>query len=387
MTVASDNHNQPTALLTLGRLPVALELARALHGAGWRVIVAEPFAWHLCRLSNTVAKSFKVTAPVIDSAAYLSQLADIVCTENVSLVLPVSEEVLFVSALREQVGSSVTVACMDQNVMLSLHDKYLFNQMARAMNLPVPATALASARDALQPLLANSYVLKPRLSCAGAGVSINAAGAAFRPPEDSDAFIVQSALTGPECCTFSIAHEGKILVSVCYRSLLDAGSVSVCFEQMPLPDEVALFIDSVVAGTAYSGMISFDFMRDANGIWQAIECNPRATSGLHFLSPQAVIDSLPGAWKPVAVNAGERADRRQEFWSCLLELEAALFKGRLNRQGWSRLFNTRDINWRWRDMKPFLLMSFIMAPQLIKAMRKGRPVSQLLMEDVGWHER
>ena len=374
---------QPTALLTLGRLPVALELARALHQAGWRVLVAEPFAWHLCRLSNTVAKSFRVTAPANDSEAWLAELTDIINRENVSLVLPVSEEVLFVAALKSHVSDSVTIACMDQELLLSLHDKFVFNQMAEEWKLSVPRTVLASDADKRRLLLTSDHVIKPRFSCAGAGVSINTAGTVFTPPENADAFIVQAALADPQCSTFSICHRGRKLVTVCYQSLLDTGSVSVCFEQVPVPEEVAGFIDSVVSRTAYSGMISFDFMSDQQGIWQAIECNPRATSGLHFLSSDAIADALLHAQQPALA---QHTGRRQEFWSCLLEVEGALLKGKLNRRGWAHLFKTRDITWRGWDIKPFLFMSFIMMPQLIKAMRKGKPLSQLLMKDVGWHE-
>ena len=60
-----------TVLLTLGRLPKALELARALHAAGCRVVVAEPFRRHLTGASRQVARSVQVTSPVIDREAYL----------------------------------------------------------------------------------------------------------------------------------------------------------------------------------------------------------------------------------------------------------------------------------------------------------------------------
>ena len=52
-----------TVLLTIGRMPKALEVARALAGAGHRVIVADPFAWHVCRVSRAVTSSFRTTAP------------------------------------------------------------------------------------------------------------------------------------------------------------------------------------------------------------------------------------------------------------------------------------------------------------------------------------
>ena len=81
-----------TVLLTLGRLPKALTLARALHGAGYRVVIAEPFKWHVCKPSRAVAASYRVPAPNTSQAAYLDALLDIVRSESVDLVLPVSEE-------------------------------------------------------------------------------------------------------------------------------------------------------------------------------------------------------------------------------------------------------------------------------------------------------
>jgi hypothetical protein len=72
-----------TVLLTLGRLPKALEIARALAGAGCRVIVAEPFRRHVCHASRSVAKSFQVTAPATDPDAYLAELLAIIEAEGV----------------------------------------------------------------------------------------------------------------------------------------------------------------------------------------------------------------------------------------------------------------------------------------------------------------
>ncbi|MGA0800786.1 MAG: hypothetical protein ACO3P5_10130, partial [Steroidobacteraceae bacterium] len=75
-----------TILLTLGRLPKALELARALHAAGCRVLVAEPFERHLTGASRAVARSFVVPAPASDPEAYLRALTDIVRREGVDTV-------------------------------------------------------------------------------------------------------------------------------------------------------------------------------------------------------------------------------------------------------------------------------------------------------------
>jgi len=220
----------------------------------------------------------------------------------------------------------------------------------------------------------------------------------------TDEYIVQERLPGAACCSFSIVSNGVVQSSVCYRSLLESGSVSVCFEKMCVPDDIAFFR-------------------------HAIECNPRATSGLHFLDHEDVLSELIGAASGVKTSVAEPPDaesldtespyaespyeessdaesayaaasdlassesdicsddepqRRQEFWSSLMQVEGALFKGRFDRAGWRNLVSTRDITWSRADVKPFLLMSFVMLPHLFRAFRVGKPVSQLVMEDLSW---
>ena len=77
-----------TVLLTLGRLPKALDLARGFSRAGSRVIVADPFGWTLTGASRHVAREFAVPPPSKGSAEYLAALAEIVARESVDLVVP-----------------------------------------------------------------------------------------------------------------------------------------------------------------------------------------------------------------------------------------------------------------------------------------------------------
>ena len=82
----------PTALLTLGRLPKALAIARALRTQGYRVIIAEPFAWHVSRVSRDVDQSFRLPAPNKNPRAYQEALLSLIRKERVDLVVPISEE-------------------------------------------------------------------------------------------------------------------------------------------------------------------------------------------------------------------------------------------------------------------------------------------------------
>ncbi|MFK7993877.1 MAG: ATP-grasp domain-containing protein [Granulosicoccus sp.] len=370
-----------TVLLTLGRLPVALELARALHGGGWRVLVAEPYAWHLCRLSNSVHRSFKVTAPAVNEQLYLDELQVIIEREQVSLVLPVSEEILYVSALKHRLPPSVELLCMDQRTLALLQDKYCFARFADKLGLPVPATVLADNESACRQLTTLPFVVKPRQSCAGAGVRFGTAGGALENSELSDTHVVQQQLSGIACCSFTLATTGQTLTSVCYGSLLEAGSVAVCFEQMAVPESISEFINRIVQATEYSGMIAFDFIQDDTGVWRAIECNPRSTSGIHFIEHD---DLLKGLIRKLPFPSPVKPVRRQEFWSSLMQVEGALFKGKINASGWKNLFTSKDITLRFPDIKPFVFMVFILAPQLFQSIKTRKPMSELLMSDMVW---
>ena len=164
-----------TVLLTLGRLPKALEIARALAGAGCRVIVAEPFRRHVCHSSRAVAKSFQVTAPATNPQAYQRELLDIIKAEGVGLVVPVSEEALHVAALAGQMPANVRLACPPQPELLALHDKLQFARTAHAMGLDAPETYAMPDPSALALMAVSDHVIKPIHSCSGSGVRLEKA--------------------------------------------------------------------------------------------------------------------------------------------------------------------------------------------------------------------
>jgi len=129
-----------TLLLTLGRLPKGLDVARSFARAGWRVIVADPFPRHVSGASRAVTKSYQVRAPALESQGFLDDLMRIIADESVELVVPVSEEILYVAALRERVPESVRVFAMPQGDLLSLHDKAGFVAFTQVHGLSAPET-------------------------------------------------------------------------------------------------------------------------------------------------------------------------------------------------------------------------------------------------------
>lgn len=364
-------------MLTLGRLPVALDLARGFHALGFRVVVAEPLSMHLCRMSKSILSSRTVTAPRDDPERYLADLSQVIDEEGVDLVVPISEESIYVAGLHGRTRSRVF--CPPRDTLLRLHDKLRFNQWARELGLPVPAAW--SSQEALRTLDPDrSIVIKPRLSCSGRNVRFGTAGTATF---DASTQVAQERLDGSETSAFALARNGQVTALAVYRSRVDSGSVAVCFEPVPESGRVADWVERFVKGTQFDGMLAFDFIEDASGRPHAIECNPRATSGLHFLDATAVAASILSDESPATLPA-VRPETLTESWSCYTECLRRLLNGGDAGNAFRELRRARDVTWRRGDPWPFLLMMVNTWPIIRRAVAARASFAEVALADVEW---
>lgn len=372
-----------TALITLGRLPKGLELARSLAAVGCRVLVAEPWSWHLTRLSKDVAASHRVAAPAFDAAAWRVDMVNLIARKNVDLVVPVSEEILHVATLHGQVPDGVRIFAPPPDRLLALHDKLDFMASAAKLGLPVPQTFSLESPEAAAYAQSHDFIVKPTLSSAGKGLAIHSAGSAL--PSLGEPGLVQAFLPGEELSTFSIAHEGRVIGTVAYRGRIISGTVAVCFEAIPDPEPSLLdWIERFAAGVGHSGFLSFDFRRDSDGQLLPMECNPRTTSGVHFLEPEDLAEAIV---EPASARRWRLREERvlQQFFPALTETQGAFFKGRPWRSNLKYLFGSRDVSWQRRDPWPFLLLTPASYEILRRTLFRGMSFGEATTEDIGYY--
>ena len=166
-----------SVLLTLGRLPKGLDIARSFASLGWRVVVADPSPSHLMEASRSVTKSHRVPPPSTEPRAYLAALARIIAEESIDFVIPVSEDVMFVAELPSFLDSAVPVLSMPADDIHRVHDKFDFIALASELGLMVPESAAFGTELAQNIAKSGPFILKPRHSCAGNGVRFFAQGA------------------------------------------------------------------------------------------------------------------------------------------------------------------------------------------------------------------
>ena len=342
-------------LLTGGRAPVTLDLARAFHRAGHTVLMAESLRGHLSEPSKAIQENFLVPPPRQQTAAFLNALKDIITQHKIDLLIPTCEEVFYVSMGRDQLPCKVFADSIDQ--LHTLHNKWYFILKAIDHGLRVPETALIKKLDDL--LLAYAHwrglVLKPVYSRFAARTKILLPlRKAMSTLTYESPWIAQEYVKGGQICTYSVCHNGHITAHTAYLSEFTAGQgATIVFKHINHTgtfDWVKKFVEAI----QFTGQIGFDFMQTPDGQVFALECNPRATSGLHILAGQPeFIDSFFNETMPPVIP-NHRSSYMLSTAMLLYGLPASILKGRFGK--WLRTFwVSDDVILDDQDLKPFLL--------------------------------
>ena len=284
-------------LITGARAPVALHLARLLHAAGLRVILADSPAHPITAASAACAAYRRLPPPRFAEHAYGAAVEALVRSEGIELVIPTCEEIFYLGRMWRDRALPARLFAPDMALLAQVHDKHAFIRLAESLGLAVPETTLLQSREDLRAIRDQSreLVLKPVWSRFASHVLL-------RPsPETLDAinpspaipWVAQRFVSGDEISAYAVAVKGDLKALGLYRSLYRAGKgAGICFELVDDP-AARRFVESFVAGTGWTGQISFDLMREKNGRVLPLECNPRATSGLHFFrDPQRFVKAM-----------------------------------------------------------------------------------------------
>jgi predicted ATP-grasp superfamily ATP-dependent carboligase len=136
-------------LLTGGRAPAALELARIFHAAGHQVFLAESVSSSLTANSCSVAASFLVPPPRQQPKDFIRALIKIICQNKIDLLTPTCEEAFHVARGHAELSECCTVFVEPLVRLRPLHNKWMFIQLAAELGLPVPKTSLIERADDL----------------------------------------------------------------------------------------------------------------------------------------------------------------------------------------------------------------------------------------------
>lgn len=366
-----------TVLITGGRAPVALDFALKFKRRGWRVLVAESMPVHLCQHARAVDHNYTVPSPRFDADGFITALCNLIQDEGVTLLLPTCEEVFTIGQGYEHLAQYCTVFSEPLARLLPLHSKWDFIQLAQRYELLVPETELV---DDAARYLGQSVVLKPEFSrFATATIITPKTQADIETIDNSQGrWVAQTFIAGKQICTYSIVHNGEITAHCAYATAYTAGQgATIAFEALDHPQS-KIWVEKFVACYGFTGQIAFDFIETATGEIYAIECNPRAISGVHLFG-----DDLVDAICEHSMVAP--LEKNVAVWLALL---CYGWQSAPNIREWLvRLLNSSDVVFDLRDPLPFLAQFMMLWYVVRLSKRHNLNLIEATTYDIEWNQQ
>lgn len=371
-------------LITGGRAPAALELARAFHRAGHSVFMAESLRGHLSQPSAAIKANFVVPAPRQETGGFLAALKKIIEQNQIDLLIPTCEEVFHIAKGLDSLPCRVFTEPLAK--LDSFHNKWKFAFSAADCGLRVPDTILIHNQDDLLHAFAQwkELVLKPVYSrFASRTLILPQLRDALSLKFDSD-WVSQEFMAGQQFCTYSVCHSGRITAHTTYPTTFTAGQGATIVFQHVEHSAIFNWVQAFVKRFNVTGQMSFDFIQSSDGKVYALECNPRATSGAHLLaSHPRFVESFFNA-EMDCISPLENNSQMLASAMLVYGLPESLRRNQFRQ--WLKTFSTSDdVILDYKDPLPFLLQFRSLLFYLKLAGEKGITPLEASTFDIEWN--
>ena len=374
-------------LITGARAVAALDIARSLRTAGFEPHLADCSPAWLARVSNSAGPVHRYASPVEEPAAFARDIRALMARLDPVRIIPACEEVFHLAALAGADGFADRLFSPPFGQLATLHAKDRFIALCRELSLPVPDTTVVTEHATLIALTRPDadVVVKPVWSRFGARTLIapTATELAGVAPGPDTPWLVQKRIIGEEVSFYATCQDGRITAFCTYSSDWRlSGGAGYAFRPLPSDQIAALrpMADALVA-FAGTGQIACDAIIDAEGRPWLIECNPRATSGVHLFARSAAFGRALMGHGTVEATPGLR-HLSTALW--LHGLASAVHEGRLT--AWrAQSRDGSDAVTATGDRLPALGALADAAVFGLRALRTGRPLTEAMTADIEWN--
>jgi len=295
--------------------------------------------------------------------------------------------VFFVARHHQQLAAHTRVFTEPLDVLDPLHHKHSFQLRCAGLGIRTPRTALVCDKAELQAALPGfpAYLLKPAYSRFATQIITNCGPRAGQLPLEScrptpaRPWLIQHYIAGESVCSYSTLHGGHVTAHCAYITprKVNHGS-GVQFEAIDGAETLAI-VRRIGADLGYTGQLSLDFIRGEDGLY-LLECNPRATSGVHLLNPAALLGGLTHPDQPTWV---EPAGRRRQLTLALLA------SGPAEPRGWPTLLRDAarvpDVIFDHSDPLPALAQLRAALSFAALSRRKRIGLVAAMTDDIEWN--
>ena len=351
-------------LITGARAPAALQLARILGRSGQEVILADSMSHAASYRSKWVAAHVVLPSPARQFGAFAAAAKSAISEHQPDVVICTCEEIFYWAKAAELEPSGFAPylrANPSFKVLRVLHHKGVFARLARASAAEAGVQIPETRR--FGDLGDGPWVCKPAYSRFAVMTRLGLTPAEATEQLKQPGWIAQRQIAGREFCTWAFFVTGREVCSSAYQPIYRAGRGSGIGLRAVEPGRAADFARVLGARLRYTGQLAFDWMENDSGC-HVLECNPRSTSGIHFLDPhskelgRALCDALQGL--PFPSFRGAMQDMAVK-WAMLLFGSLRMLRPRAGAAERAFFRNARDVERDPDDPKPSQVGSILQA--------------------------
>ncbi|CUS10583.1 unnamed protein product [Tuber aestivum] len=378
-------------LLSNGRFPVSIDLARQLKLAGHNVYVVDPMHYHVCKFSNSVVKSYWVPAPHVDAEGYTEGVRRAVEDANIDLIIPMHEELFHLaeqtSDVSDENGQIVRKRLFAPSfqTLVRLHNKWEFSLFLRRTGCDAPRAWLCRSMDDVRALPHREMELALKPVYGRAAKDVHHLKPDTPLPDRVDVgpeneYIAQEWITGNRYCSYSVLRDGRVFAFSVYPVVDTIDESSCVYFQSTEHAGIRAYVERIAdALPGVNGQIAFDFIETDDRL-VAIECNPRATSGIHLWSGTPDLAHSFTRSSPAVARPGAR---RQLIPGMLMWSKKGAGLGEYLRH-MKRLMGTKDVMFSKRDLLPSLMQPFLLTSYYEICRERRMDISTMFQWDLVW---
>ncbi len=389
-------------VLVMGaRSTAALELIRQFSQLNVNVYSADTFGPTLASVSRYTKKHFCYSSPRDSFLKFTQSLNSIVVDHQIDMILPTCEEVFYLAQwyTSTSVNPKPFVWVSPAEILNQLHNKSSFIQLASRVG-SVPKTELVSNVLELRLLLkAEDQVVKPAYSRFAAKTCFlnkdSDLSAIGHQITTRNPWLVQQKIEGVEYCSYAVVYEGKVLISAIYRPTWRAGLGAGIHFQSLRHEKIEAWVKKFVELATFTGQIAFDFIEDASGDVFPLECNPRATSGVHFFDQSKVLAEVlvsyenyrrVGAKPSVFFTQYPPSNRGRMIFGAMLSFGLRDIRNSRKLIDFAKaLFTSRDVIFKFKDILPSLYQVWSVVRFVRISRRHKISILDATTHDIEWN--
>ncbi|MBU2713383.1 hypothetical protein [Zooshikella harenae] len=274
--------------MTGARAPVAIEWARLLMRAGHQVFLADSMVWPLGRFVKGIQNYIQLPSPRFNLQQYKQALIKQLRVNCIECIIPTCEEVFYLATIKVDIeaqlsGQKVEWFLPDHDLLFKLHNKFTsLTLLAGLGQVQIPATHYCLHPDDIVDDTAS--ILKPVYSRFGRQVVRNPYQGVLTSDQINPAipWVQQQKIVGQAICNYALFQHGKLIAHQAYLPKYCVNQSAASYFEPYDDNRLDEFVRQFGERTHYHGQVAFDFIEENNTLF-VIECNPRATSGLHLL--------------------------------------------------------------------------------------------------------